>query len=147
MNIPLIYNITEQEEFLVLKARSITFVKCKVENPTIKEGLVIGEKVLDSLYLSRCITSVDITGLALVSILNTDETDRKLIKCDVILEPPPKLINCKKLFIVRKVETNPENDRKNLLCSNIRCNHLNDEEKATLHKICLKIQRHIFRTW
>ena len=117
--------------FVSLKARTETLIEIEVENPEIQEGIIPEIKLLKGVYLSRAITKVNKDNKAYATILNTRVTDQQIKPITVRLERIPETA----IFLLDNSNTSQSN-RENLVKKNLRLEHLNSDEKASVLNIC-----------
>ncbi|KAL0269063.1 UNVERIFIED_CONTAM: hypothetical protein PYX00_010798 [Menopon gallinae] len=123
---------SQNQESILLKARSETIVQIKVANPEIEEGVIPELHLSDHVYLSKAMVSVVANNKALATIVNTDVTDHLIEPIPVTLEP--LLPDSYPTFMSDKIPKDRVQVPQNLLT----LDHLNDEEKASITGICKK---------
>lgn len=122
-------------EQYTLSPRSETLVEIQINNPEIKEGIIPEMEILDGVYLSRAITTVNSNSKAYASILNTLEKEVTIQESKLSLLPLP---NESYIFEINESHTVNRND---LLQKSLRTDHLNLEEEESLLKICYQFNK------
>jgi transposase InsO family protein len=115
-----------------LPARCEMFVRAKILNPKINEGIVPDIHLPNGVLLSRAITLVDQkTGTAIVSMVNSTQHHVSIPKLEFELEKLPKKSKCFAISAKAKIQ-----ERFKLLESSVRTEHLNSDEKNALLSLC-----------
>lgn len=112
-----------------IPARTEQLIEIEIENPEINEGIIPELNLSNGLYLSRAVTTVNANSKAYATILNSNNSPALIGTIRVQLEPFPKEAS---LFIS---QTAYEPQHRDSVLKNVRDEHLNDEEKSSLHKI------------
>lgn len=130
IKIPLLNNINDNN--IILKPRSETLIKVNVLNPEIGEGIITNTVFQEGVFLSKAITKVDENSNAYATVINTLEKPVLILKAKIILEEIPKDT------LIFQTNKDSKNIRKEKLLNNLRLDHLNDEERQSIQKICLE---------
>lgn len=130
---------------ITLAPRSETIVKIQVVNPEIEEGICPQVPILDDVFLCPSIVKLIDNRHAITSILNTSEKTVKISQLEIVLEPLP---HSEDPVYINKVTSNKsfqnsKSDRLTKISESLRTDHLNNEEKNSLTKICHEYN-HIF---
>lgn len=135
--LPLNRNTPQQSAHnITINPRCETIVPIKLKNPwNIAEGLVCGIKINDNLLMPNAIVKVDDNNHSFITIVNTSTFKQTIEIPELLLQP---LSNQAYIYslVADHSNNNPQN-RINILNDNLRLQHLNDEERATINKICL----------
>lgn len=128
--IPFNFICEENNSFIYLLPRTETLVEINILNPEIREGLIPEMIIKEGVYLSNAITRVNNESKAYATIINTKENPVLITRANVLLETIPHHV------MLCSPKQNFSIDRKQLVRSKIRDDHLNDEEKESLFNIC-----------
>lgn len=134
-SVPLFLTVNEHSQerksndIFMLAARTEQLIEINVLNPEIKEGVIPELSLPKGLLVSRAITKVNSNSKAFATILNPTDSPVPYDEIRVKLEPLPKQSY---LFAIQEMY-NPSHSK--MVLDNIRDDHLNPEEKTSLHKI------------
>ncbi|CAG9119218.1 unnamed protein product [Plutella xylostella] len=126
----------------IIPSRSIAIVECAVSNDeselsNCKVALIVDHTVSEGVYVSNCLATLKSNKRVNVSILNTTESDVKIIDYRVHLTPID--------FNLEDAESTSESinkitlsnsSRSQQVLNNIRTSHLNEQEKKALLNCC-----------
>lgn len=110
-------------------ARTEQLIEIEIVNPEIKEGVIPDLRLSDGAYLSRAITKVNSKSRAYATVLNSTDSSILIGTIRVQLEPLPK-----QSFLFFAQDSYDPKHCESVL-EKIRDEHLNEEEKASLHGI------------
>lgn len=133
----------------VLPPRSEMVIECPVLNSTElfgqNEALILDQKICEGVYLANCIVSLKSNNRVNVSVLNTTESEVEIENFKVHLSPfelpPSSLDNTQQELIHQLSSLNI--DRSQKVLEQIRCSHLNPQEKKVLMR-CISNYTDIF---
>ena len=116
-----------------ISPRTEQLIEIEILNPEIEEGIIpesIPELNLSNgVYLSRAITKINSNNKAFATVLNSTDKPTLIGTIQVKLEPLPKQSF---LFIT---QNSYEPRHSEIVLNNVRDEHLNEEDKDSLHKI------------
>lgn len=134
-SLPIVY----KQPTYIIPARSEAVIECAVSNysPELyqnNEALVLDHVLCNGVYVSNCIVSIKPNEMVNVSVLNTTDSSVEVKDYCVKLTP----LEQKYLTESCKINTltSSKSDRLNKVLDQIRCSHLNDEEKKSLFECC-----------
>ena len=119
------------EPSYIIKPRSETVIECTVENPEIKEGMILDKQVAENVFISNCLVKVKPNKRINITVLNTTEKPINInsnlnIKLNEIPSHNIKLIN----------NCNNVTERTEHVLNSLRTSHLNYEENKELLNLC-----------
>ncbi|KAJ3666393.1 hypothetical protein Zmor_001836 [Zophobas morio] len=126
----------ENSQSYIIQPRTQTLIEFNVLNPEIKEGITPNVEIVDGVYLSHSITTVNANNKALSTILNTNDRLVQINKLDRTQEKFDQdnvfLIDCPR----NDKAINIDISRNEILNKAIDTSHLNSEERKSVLKIC-----------
>lgn len=126
------------EPVYVIAPRTETIIECSVQNPEIKEGLILDQHPIESLLIANCIVQVKTNSRINISVVNTSEHPLT-IKSNLNLEILPLEKDDKyQIFYTPNSDDDSKNvlDRTNEVIDLLRVSHLNQEEQGALYDLC-----------
>lgn len=133
----------------VIPPRSEMVIECPVSNLSeitdLKEALILDHKISEGVFLANCIVNLKPNNRVNVSVLNTTETQVEIDNFQVQLTPfklPPSKLDDTQQKLIHQLDSLVI-DRSQKVIEQIRCSHLNPQEKKALMN-CLSKYTDIF---
>ncbi|KAK9686979.1 hypothetical protein QE152_g36795 [Popillia japonica] len=137
-SIPLCHNTPQSSiSTITINERTETIVPIKVVNPNnLSEGIISSQKINQNqaLHIPSAIVNIKNKNQSFITMINTSMEKQVIPIPELTIEPIPNVVN-----IYRLAENQPNNSLPNRLESlskNLRLNHLNEEEKSSISKLC-----------
>lgn len=123
----------------LIPPRSEIIIECSVQNPEMKEGLILDQHFSDSLLIANCIVRVKDNNRINITIANTSEEPITLnSNLNLKLDPIDysKFKNDSNIPINHINTTDNTLERTEKVLNQLRISHLNNEEKDALLQAC-----------
>lgn len=124
-------NVKFTEPVFSICPRSETVIECSVENPKIREGLILDKRISDKVLIANSIVKVKPNERVNVTILNTSE---EFITIDPNLKLKLERIPNENINLISNC--NNTSQRTEEVLNLLRISHLNGEERYCLYDIC-----------
>lgn len=129
------------EPFYIIPPRTETIIECSVQNPEIREGLIVDQHLSESLLVSNCLVKVKENKRINLSVLNVSEKPINLkSNLNLKLTPlnhsdfdkrPTVTVNH-----INQFNSNISIKRREEVLKQLRIAHLNYEERESLIQLC-----------
>lgn len=120
----------------IIPARTETVIECSITNPNLKEGMILDQKLSDSLIIANCIVRVKQNNRVNLSVVNTSE-EPIVVNSNLSLKLQP--IDPLEFQNHPVIHTNISTDslkRTEEVFKQLRISHLNAEEAQALLQLC-----------
>ncbi|XP_053612629.2 uncharacterized protein LOC128676517 [Plodia interpunctella] len=127
------------EPAYIIPPRTETIIECSVSNPEVKEGLVLDQKLSETLLVANCIVHVKENNRINISIANTSEEPVTVeSNLNLQLDPfNPKVLPEHSNECINHINlTTNSFKRTQEVLKQVRTFHLNKEEKDNLLQLC-----------
>jgi transposase InsO family protein len=126
------------EPIYTIAPRTETVIECSVQNPEIKEGLILDQHPIDSLLIANCIVQVKPNSRINITVVNTSE-EKLIINSNLKLKIVPLEKRGAQIFHTSHSSddhTDKVLERTNKVLDLLRVSHLNAEEMTALYELC-----------